>query len=87
MLVNCPRRLSCSQISRTRGCLIPTRTSRSAWCCTVEQERNFEDSPREIQIGWDGTYALDGDTFVVNTKHPLIGSRVIHCFPVNELRQ
>ena len=52
-----------------------------------EQERNFEDTPREIRIGWDGTYALDGDNFVVNTEHPLIGSRVILCFPLNELRQ
>ena len=52
-----------------------------------EQERNFEDTPRGIRIGWDGTYALDGDNFVVNTEHPLIGSRVILCFPLNELRQ
>lgn len=52
-----------------------------------EQERHFEDSAREIRVGWDGTYALDGDAFVVKTEHPLIGNRVIMGFPMEELRR
>jgi hypothetical protein len=52
-----------------------------------EQKRVFEDSEREIRIGWDGTYALDGDAFVVKTDHPLVGERVILGFPLEELRK
>lgn len=52
-----------------------------------EQERHFEDSPRQIRIGWDGTYAFNGEAFVVATEHPTVGTRVILGYPLEELRR
>lgn len=51
------------------------------------QERQLEDSGREIRINWDGHYGLDGDAFAVKTEHPLVGTRVIVGYPLAELRQ
>lgn len=52
----------------------------------VEQELNVDETAREIRIGWDGTFALNGPGFVVETTHPEIGNRLIAGYPVDELR-
>ena len=51
-----------------------------------EMTRNFRDSARQIEIGWDGSYELDGDAFAVQTEHPAIGARAILGYPLAELR-
>ena len=50
------------------------------------QTREFEDTAREILIGWDGPFTLDGEAFAVKTEHPLIGTRVIMGYPLAALR-
>jgi hypothetical protein len=52
-----------------------------------EQERSFVDTPRRVRIDWDGVYALDGAAFAVTTEHPLIGTRLIIGYPLDELRR
>lgn len=51
------------------------------------QEREIDDAGNGTEIGWDGPYALDGDAFTVETNHPAIGTRRIHAYPLDELRQ
>ncbi|MNV53768.1 hypothetical protein D3C71_1459270 [compost metagenome] len=50
-------------------------------------QRNIKDAGRSIEIGWDGSFALEGDGFIIETDHPAIGNRVIHGYPLHELRQ
>lgn len=52
-----------------------------------QQDRAFNDSGPEVEIAWDGPYALDGDAFSVTTEHALIGTRVIMGYPLAELRR
>ncbi len=51
------------------------------------QDREIEDIGNNIEVGWDGTFALDGDAFTVETEHPTIGTRRIFGYPLDELRQ
>lgn len=48
--------------------------------------RGFRDHARQIEIAWDGSFRLDGDGFAVRTEHPVIGTRVILGYPLDELR-
>lgn len=62
----------------------------SAMCLIWKGEalqRNIKDAGRNIEIGWDGDFSLDGDRFVVDSDHPEIGSRIIYGYPLHELRQ
>ncbi|CAG9186448.1 hypothetical protein [Cupriavidus pampae] len=71
-----------------------------AWMLDVDEElaicliwhgevlpRNIKDAGRNIEIEWEGRFALDGDAFLVDTEHPLIGTRAILGYPIHELRQ
>lgn len=49
--------------------------------------RNIRDAGRNIEIDWDGSFALNGESFAVDTDHPEIGRRVICGYPLQELRQ
>jgi hypothetical protein len=51
------------------------------------QVRDFEGAANDIEIAWDGRFAIDGDDFAVDTSHPLIGKRRISGYPLFELRQ
>lgn len=52
---------------------------------TLEVE--FEETETQIKIGWDGTYKFTESAFHVRTAHPLIGSRAIFGYPVEELQR
>ena len=52
-----------------------------------QQEREFKESGQDIEIGWDGSFSLDGDAFSVTTEHPVIGTRVIMGYPLAEVRR
>lgn len=47
----------------------------------------LQDEPTRIKVGWDGTYELAGNFFKVETDHPLIGTRAIGGFPLDEIRE
>ncbi|MEZ5632416.1 MAG: hypothetical protein R3F09_17125 [Burkholderiaceae bacterium] len=49
--------------------------------------RSIRDAGRNIEIDWDGSFALDGEGFAVDTDHPGIGRRIIYGYPLQELRQ
>jgi hypothetical protein len=50
------------------------------------QDCEIEDVGNDIEVGWDGAFALDGDAFTVETQHPAIGTRRILGYPLGELR-
>jgi hypothetical protein len=52
-----------------------------------QQDRSFIDAADGIEIDWDGVFALDGESFLVTTEHPLIGTRVIVGYPLDEIRR
>ena len=45
------------------------------------------DLATSIEVEWDGTFELNGPFFILATSHPLVGSRHIRGYPVEELRQ
>ena len=51
-----------------------------------EMARTFRDSERQIEIAWDGPFQLQGDGFAVQTADPVIGSRLILGYSLDELR-
>lgn len=51
------------------------------------QDCEIEDVGNDIEVGWDGAFALDGDAFTVETQHSAIGTRRILGYPLGELRQ
>lgn len=50
------------------------------------QEVGVRDLPTRLEIEWDGAFRLSGAFFTVDTGHPLIRSRAIGGYPVDELR-
>ncbi len=50
-------------------------------------ERGIRDAGRHIEIAWDGSFALAGEAFTVETDNADIGSRAIHGYPMQELRE
>jgi hypothetical protein len=48
--------------------------------------RNIRDAGQNIEIEWEGRFALDGNTFLVDTEHPLIGRPAILGYPIHDLR-
>ena len=57
-----------------------------AWRGAV-QPREIVDVGRQIEILWDGTYEIDGATFVVDTDHRDIGRRAILGYPMTQLQE
>lgn len=53
----------------------------------VRQQVVVRDLPTRIEIQWDGTFALSGPFFTVQTDHPLIGGRAIAGYPLERLRE
>lgn len=51
-----------------------------------EMPRVFRDSEQQIAIAWDGDFKLDGDAFAVRMENPMVGTRVILGYPLDELR-
>lgn len=49
-------------------------------------KRDFRDTPRQIEVAWDAEFELNGDSFVVDSDNPVIGTRVILGYPIAELR-
>jgi len=49
--------------------------------------RNIRDAGRNIEIDWDGSFSLNGESFAVDIDRPEIGRRVIFDYPLQELRQ
>jgi hypothetical protein len=52
-----------------------------------KREAAIQDGGNETEVAWDGTFALVGDAFVVDTEHAAIGKRHIHGYPMDELRK
>ncbi|HUX24380.1 MAG TPA: hypothetical protein VMV87_07140 [Burkholderiales bacterium] len=50
------------------------------------QSPEVRDLSNQVEIRWEGTYALRGDFFEVDTDHPEIGHRAIGGYPVDQLR-
>lgn len=50
------------------------------------QSVGIRDLPKTIEVEWDGTFELRGPLFILSTEHPLVGSRYIRGYPVEELR-
>lgn len=50
------------------------------------QEPGIHDKGRQLEIGWDGEFKIDGDNFAVDLEISTIGKRVILGYPVAELR-
>lgn len=50
-------------------------------------ESQFDETETQIKIGWDGTYKFAERAFHVSTGHPVIGSRAIFGYPVEELQK
>ena len=40
----------------------------------------------QVEIAWDGAFALDGQAFFVDTGNPTVGTRTIHGYGLDELR-
>lgn len=45
------------------------------------------EDPSRIEVAWDGSYELLGDFFRVDSEHPVIGSRAIAGYPLDEVRK
>lgn len=60
-------------------------------CCLMwhgqRQSPTIRDLPDQLQILWEGSYALRGAFFEVDLDHPTIGHRAIAGYPVDALRQ
>jgi hypothetical protein len=52
-----------------------------------KQDRATKDAGDDTEVAWDGTFALDGDAFDVDTEHAAIGKRRIFGYPMAELRK
>jgi len=57
-----------------------------AWRGQV-QEPALRDTARQIEIGWDGHYELVGPGFVLETRHPDVGQRMMMGYPLEEMRK
>lgn len=53
----------------------------------ARQEVVVRDLPTRIEIQWDGTFALSGSFFAVQTDHPAVGGRAIAGYPLDRLRE
>lgn len=51
------------------------------------QEPALRDTPRQIEIGWDGHYELIGPGFFLETTHPAVGQRMMMGYPLEEMRR
>ncbi|OGT58387.1 MAG: hypothetical protein A3E01_19345 [Gammaproteobacteria bacterium RIFCSPHIGHO2_12_FULL_63_22] len=51
------------------------------------QSISVRDLSARIKIEWDGRFELSGPFFILSTEHPLVGSRHIRGYPVEELHQ
>lgn len=51
------------------------------------QEPALRETTRQIEIGWDGHYELAGPAFVLETRHPEIGARMLMGYPLEEMRR
>lgn len=51
------------------------------------QEAHVGISGNQVEIGWDGEFAIDGQAFHVNLDIPAIGRRSIHGYPMQEIQK
>lgn len=51
------------------------------------QDPPLRETARQIGIGWDGHYELAGPAFVLETRHPDIGTRMLMGYPLEEMRK
>lgn len=61
-----------------------------AMCLVWHGERQtigLRDDPERIEVEWDAEYELLGDFFSVGSHHPLIGTRAIGGYPLDEVRK
>ncbi|MEY2161488.1 hypothetical protein [Rhodanobacter sp. FW106-PBR-LB-2-11] len=86
--------------SRTQPFLVFSTGIGDAWlldpvehqaCCLMwqgqRQSPTIRDLPGQLQILWEGSYALRGAFFEVDLEHPAIGHRAIAGYPVDALRE
>ena len=60
-----------------------------ALCLVWHGERqsfHVQDTPKCVEILWDGSFELRGEFFLANTEHPDIRSRAIAGYPLDQLR-
>lgn len=53
----------------------------------IRQEVVVRDLPASLEVQWDGSFALSGPFFTVQTEHPEIRSRAIAGYPMDRLRE
>lgn len=61
-----------------------------AMCLVWHGERQtvaLRDDPARLEVEWDCTYELLGDFFHVSSEHPVIGTRAIGGYPLEDVRR
>lgn len=61
-----------------------------AMCLVWQGERQtigLRDDPDQIEVEWDCMYELLGDFFSVESKHPVIGTRALGGYPLDNVRK
>lgn len=53
----------------------------------ARQQIGLRDDPARLEVEWDCEYELLGDFFRVESEHPVIGSRAIAGYPLEEVRR
>jgi hypothetical protein len=59
-------------------------------CLMWQGERQtigLRDDPDRIEVEWDCAYELLGEFFSVESHHPVIGTRAIGGYPLNDVRK